>query len=377
MDGNRRQRPSRLNPHYWFTPMIAAASLSCYVNPVIAKDLKMTRYHALYRIRVEYGSLRCPSDYYDYERDNNSGYRHVSLASELGDLNDTQLESLMTVIGQKHTIRLSADWETERREHGIIFLMSDTVYDNYGTDINSANKLNLKWMKDKYDRMIKDVDRFDATLLVPLLDCVNRARRLRKLARVETELPSLAAAPVSGKKPIPKKDAISCSDDEKREILNYAFEHQKSDPTIQTNEALAERVREKYPGVQDYHFIRWGRQFGIEFTKRVKEIRKAQRREGLIIPTSQDVECVAQATAEWDDRLAQFCHLKGLPSMTLQQFLTEYPAGSITNDEFYDFYEEEGDREDGIGKHQQLDEDKGKNNPYGNVSSTKRRPKLR
>ena len=146
----------------------------------------MPGYHAIYRAIIESGSHRCPDSFFDWDYANgialcdSEGNRFVSLAKNLGELTQDQFGLLIKLVSKKkHVIRPSVDWSVEQKKHGIVFLMIDSDYDRYGVEKSGEGKLCLKQMAARYERAKENEDnRFDPSILTPLVDCINLARAI-------------------------------------------------------------------------------------------------------------------------------------------------------------------------------------------------------
>ena len=151
--------------------------------------------YAVYRVRLERNS-HCPDRFFDQDFDkteeerNDSDGHYVSFAKSLGELTDTQLESLKERVGQKnYEICMSEDWNTDREKHGIIFLIKDAVYDHLGKTLDDAIKVQLKRMLERYNQALYD-GQFDPSISKPLTHCFNIADDLRNRVRARKALKS-------------------------------------------------------------------------------------------------------------------------------------------------------------------------------------------
>ena len=317
----------------------------------------MPKYHAIYRVLVsapEFGPQDFLDEYYDSYYDKPRPLRNslddyvISLAKELPDLNDTQLESLLTIVSKKYAIRVSEDWSVDKNERGVVYLMSDAVFQHLAKNLDDADKLDLKRMRDRYNRAKRGVNHFDSSILKPLLHCINWANTYKN-----SQSPTTPA-----NKQAPKASTTDYDTAKKKAALEYALEVQRKSPAIRTNVALAEHIRDKYPEVRSHHFSRWGKdaEIGRAFQEEVDKIRETHMR-GHALPTSEEIQSEAQAEAEINDVLDRFLRKKGWTPMTVQEFVKKHPPGSAINDEFFAFYEDARDNKLGIGKRRRLRED--------------------
>lgn len=75
----------------------------------------MPKYYAIYRVvdMPILGSPPYPESFYDEADTNHDDWSHhiLSFASELGNLGKPQIESLVTIVGEKHKIQVCSNWE--------------------------------------------------------------------------------------------------------------------------------------------------------------------------------------------------------------------------------------------------------------------------
>ena len=169
----------------------------------------MTKYHAVYRatLPVGYGNPM-----YSDMKTPNSGTPivaftpstdvhdcYISLACDLDDLSDSQLESLFSLVDPKHWnwIRVSKDWSADKKKYNIIFLINDTDYQN----LNTADRIDLDRWKKCFERAIDDSG-VDARFVAPLKCCLEVAEKVRKPKVSATE------EQAEKKKRTPKKNTV-------------------------------------------------------------------------------------------------------------------------------------------------------------------------
>ena len=110
---------------------------------------EMPGYYAVYRVLetdIEFG-VRFRAEFYDERPENNKTDKHfMSFARDLGILSTSQLESLKREVHQicKIPVLSSEDWGNDRKKHGTIFLIEDTVFENIGKNCGAAIKVDLK-----------------------------------------------------------------------------------------------------------------------------------------------------------------------------------------------------------------------------------------
>jgi len=117
---------------------------------------------------------------------------YVSLAYDLGDLTDSQLQSLLSLVGQTYKIRISEDWNTDQKEYGIVFLVKYPDSKNLGVMdeiIQKRKRSDLKTMVERYEQAIEDSG-FDTMVLFPLVCCIGVAKDIVK-GNQQTILPEI------------------------------------------------------------------------------------------------------------------------------------------------------------------------------------------
>ena len=198
----------------------------------------MPKYYAVYR-----ATFPCQTEgleqyfdpYHCHWRDTN---RYVSLAYDLGDLTDSQLQSLLSLVGQKYKIH-HGYWSADQKKHGVIFLVKYHDAQNLGVVARIEQqrvRLTLEQMQDRYERAIED-SRFDAKRLAPLAYCIAVAEDIR-------DSQSAASQPVTTPTPAEKKERttkkLTINDRLKLFIMENLSEAVK--PT--TSEQLAKKLCE-------------------------------------------------------------------------------------------------------------------------------------
>jgi len=143
----------------------------------------MPKYYAFYRVFFLCGH-GCPEHYFDRRHLPEPGMQgeHVSLAYDLGELTDSQLESILSLVGQHHTIRISEDWNTDQKERGTLFLVrvSDSKCLGVMEGIEQKRKSdNLIKMQDRYKQAVDDSG-FDKLALLPLAYCIKVIKDINK-----------------------------------------------------------------------------------------------------------------------------------------------------------------------------------------------------